>query len=63
MKATNVMWLVGVLALGGFAAAGFASDEAAEHAAEAAQGAQLARAPEGAKVYEHYCQACHQANG
>jgi nitrite reductase (NO-forming)/hydroxylamine reductase len=43
---------------------GAAANRAAEvHAAETVQGGAKARLPEGAKVFETYCQACHQANG
>ena len=41
-----------------------AANRAAEvHAAETIQGAAKARLPEGEKVFQTYCQACHQANG
>jgi nitrite reductase (NO-forming)/hydroxylamine reductase len=42
------------------AAAGHAAEV---HAAETTQGAAKARMPEGEKVFQTYCQACHQANG
>jgi nitrite reductase (NO-forming)/hydroxylamine reductase len=43
---------------------GATANRAAEvHAAETVQGGAKARLAEGAKVFETYCQACHQANG
>ncbi len=42
---------------------GIANAAPAVHQAEATQGAAKARMDEGAKVYQTYCQACHQANG
>ncbi len=44
--------------------AGAGAHAAAEvHAAEVTQGAAKARLDAGAKVFQSYCQACHQANG
>ncbi len=40
-----------------------ANGAAEVHATEALQGAAKARLPEGEKVFQTYCQACHQANG
>jgi nitrite reductase (NO-forming)/hydroxylamine reductase len=52
-----IAWLAAV------ALAPIAAGAAEVHAAEVAQGAAKARLDEGAKVYQTYCQACHQASG
>jgi nitrite reductase (NO-forming)/hydroxylamine reductase len=53
----SILWLVTALL------APAATHAAAVHAAEAVQGAAKARLDEGGKVYQSYCQACHQATG
>ncbi len=61
IKVAVAVAMMAVVASGYLAPIGHAAP--AVHQVEATQGAAKARLAEGEKVYQAYCQACHQANG